>query len=226
MDKTAILPNGQLYDFWEKEQIYEKELHVNRNHPAADDNNCGSADAPFKTIQAAAEQAVAGTRVLIHGGEYREWVHPLFGGTDPEHMVCYEEYGDGEVIIKASEAVTEFKESYGWNKYVSGFDILNGEELDVDSIKIWEHKLDPDMFRGYNPFCAVNIIHDRFYLEFDKTDMTTYLNRRGMIFCDGKPLQQVPMFDHISVQRTAIGWKQTGRRCISDWQTMTTLPII
>ena len=59
MDKTAILPNGQLYDFWEKEQIYEKELHVNRNHPAADDNNCGSADAPFKTIQAAAEQAVA-----------------------------------------------------------------------------------------------------------------------------------------------------------------------
>jgi len=212
MDKTALLPNGQMFEFWEKEQVYEKEIHVNKNHPTADDSNAGSMDAPFKTIQAAAQLATPGTRVLIHGGEYREWVHPLYGGTDAEHMVCYEAYGDGEVIIKASEVVTDFKESFGWNKYDVEFDVLNGEELDVDSIKIWEHKLDPDMFRGYNPFCAVNIIHDRFYIEFDKTDMTTYLNRRGMVFCDGKPLQQVPMFDHISFTEDSYWVEANGQK--------------
>lgn len=212
MDKTALLPNGQMFDFWEKEQIYEKELHVDKNHPDADDSNCGSAEAPFKTIQAAAELATPGTRVLIHGGEYREWVHPLYGGTDAENMVCFEAYGDGEVVIKASEVVTDFKESFGWNRYSSEYDVLNHEELDVDSIKIWEHKLDPDMFRGYNPFCAVNIIHDRFYIEFDKTDMTTYLNRRGMVFCDGKPLQQVPMFDHISKKANSYWVEANGQK--------------
>lgn len=63
-----------------------------------------------------------------------------------------------------------------------------------DKPKIWRHDLDPDMFRGYNPFCAVNILHDRLFIEYDKTDMTTYLNRRGCVFCDGVALKQVPLY--------------------------------
>lgn len=188
-DMQERLPEGDRFDFWEKEQVYEKEYHVDTNAKHASDENDGSKERPFKTIQAAANVAEAGTRVWIHGGVYRECVKPQFGGESPEQMVSYEAYGDGEVVIKASEVVDEFYPSEGWN--LRGFGTpANGQ----DKLQVWEIRLDPDMFRGYNPFCAVNILHDRLFIEFDKTDMTTYLNRRGMVFCDGKPLKQVALY--------------------------------
>jgi hypothetical protein len=103
-------------------------------------------------------------------------------------MISYEAYGDGEVVISASEEVRDFRPSTGWR--LKGF----GSEADTSGIRIWAHRLDPDMFRGYNPFCAVNILHDRLFIEYDKTDMTPYLNRRGRVYCDGKPLAQVPLY--------------------------------
>ncbi|MBQ0000284.1 MAG: right-handed parallel beta-helix repeat-containing protein, partial [Clostridiales bacterium] len=50
------------------------------------------------------------------------------------------------------------------------------------------------------PFNAVNILHDRLFIEYEKTDMLTYLNRRGMVFCDGKPLLQVPLYNNLADQ--------------------------
>lgn len=38
-DLTLQLPNGDFFQSWEKEQFYEKELHVACNHSAASDNN-------------------------------------------------------------------------------------------------------------------------------------------------------------------------------------------
>jgi len=207
MDKSAILPNGQLFDFWEKENIYSRELYVNGNHPMADDKNPGTQEAPFKTIQAAAEAATPGSHVWIYAGEYREWVHPVTGGSDPEHMICFEAFGDGEVVIKASEAVTDFKVSESWDKLRTV-----SEKIDADKVRIWEHKLNPDKYKGYNPFCAVNILHDRLFIEFDKTDMTTYLNRRGMVFCDGKPLKQVPIYSHLSVTEGSYWVEANGQK--------------
>lgn len=207
MDKTAILPDGRTYDFWEVPQEFERELHVNAKHPQADDKNDGSADRPFLTIQAAADTARAGTRVLIHGGEYRECVRPAAGGTDPAHMVSFEAYGDGEVIIKASEQVSHFIPSKGW-RMQSSFD----EKLDRDNIRIWEYRLEPELFRGYNPFCAVNILHDRLYIEYDKTDMSTYLNRRGMVFCDGRPLTQVALYNQLAHTEGSYWVEANGQR--------------
>ena len=185
MGETAKLPDGSMFEFWEDETVYDIVLHVNSTHPDADDRNAGTLKAPLKTIQAAAERAVPGTRVLIHGGEYREWVHPVCGGINASHMISYEAYGDGEVVIKASEKVENFRPSNGWRLY-NNF----GKKKEEAKIKVWEYCLEPNLFLGYNPFCAVNILHDRLFIEYDKTDMTTYLNRRGMVFCDGKPLTQ------------------------------------
>ena len=28
IDPTALLPNGQSFDFWEIEQVYDREIHV------------------------------------------------------------------------------------------------------------------------------------------------------------------------------------------------------
>ncbi len=69
------------------------------------------------------------------------------------------------------------------------------------------------MFRGYNPFCAVNILHDRLFIEYDKTDMTTYLNRRGMVFCDGEPLIQVPLYYQLA-QTSGSYWVEANGQTV------------
>ena len=183
---SAVLVDGSRFDFWEKEVKYTKELFVDGSSKKASDKNDGSKEHPFKTIQAAANIAGPGTHVWINPGEYRECVSPAFGGDGPTSMVCYEAVKKGTVVIKASEQVTDFEPTTDWQ--ISGF--MSPAPADAS---VWCHRLDPEMFKGYNPFCAVNIIHDRLFIEFDKTDMTPYLNRRGMVFCDGKPLEQVPL---------------------------------
>ena len=188
-DLSSILPDGRSYEFWETDPAWERELFVNGSDPSASDDNDGSEAAPFRTIGKAAQAAAPGTRVRIHAGTYRECVSPAMGGTDPEHMISYEAFGDGNVIVSAAEVVTEFRTSEGWMA------VRGWGEPQPEDLRIWEYDLDPDVFRGYNPFCAVNILHDRLFIEYDKTDMTTYLNRRGCVFCDGKPLKQVPLYE-------------------------------
>lgn len=187
------LSDGTKFDFWEKEPKYDKELYVDIQNPDAKDTNDGSPEHPFKTIQAAADVATPGTHVWIMPGTYRECVRPKMGGNDATSLICYEAKEKGTVIIKASEQITDFEPSTEWSFYGFGSSPDKG-----GSLKVYCHRLSPDMFRGYNPFCAVNIIHDRLFIEFDKTDMTTYLNRRGMVFCDGKPLTQVPLPSDLS----------------------------
>ena len=199
-DLTAILPDGRSFEFWEKDVIYDKVLHVDCQNPAASDENDGSAGAPFRTINRAASEAAPGTKVLIHAGIYRECVRPVMGGTDPAHMISYEACPGEKVFIRASEAVTDFRESTGWKLAALPEFSRNssaGEAGTAGRPKIWAHELDPDMFRGYNPFCCVNILHDRLFIEYDKTDMTTYLNRRGCVYCDGEPLLQVPLYHQL-----------------------------
>jgi len=191
-DLTALLPDGREFEFWEREPIFDRTLHVSCDAPNASDDNDGSEGAPLKTIDRAAQIATPGTCVLIHGGLYRECVRPVRGGTDPEHIISYEAFGDGPVIIRASEPVRDFRPSTGWRLR------FPGEHSGPENVKVWAHELDPDMFRGYNPFCAVNILHDRLFIEYDKTDMTTYLNRRGCVFCDGRPLKQVALYRQLA----------------------------
>lgn len=206
MDPTACLPDGSEFIFWEAEQKYERELHVDCNHPEASDENDGSRERPFRTINQAAKVATAGTRIWIHGGVYRECVRPMRGGDSPERMISYESYGDGPAVIKASVEVYDFERSKDW-RLSSDFTRRN-EELDL---KIWQIKLNPEDFKGYNPFCAVNILHDRLFIEYDKTDMTPYLNRRGMVFCDGKPLKQAALYQQLSEQEGAFWVEANGQ---------------
>lgn len=91
-DPTALLPNGQIFEFWEVPQVYDREIHVDTDSPYASDDNPGTPSRPMKTINAAARIAVPGTRILIHGGTYRETVQPAMGGTSPEKMISYEAF--------------------------------------------------------------------------------------------------------------------------------------
>lgn len=69
------------------------------------DTNPGTEQAPFLTIQKAAELAVPGDTVLVHEGVYREWVRPRAGGTSDACRITYAAAPGEQVTIKGSERV-------------------------------------------------------------------------------------------------------------------------
>ncbi len=207
-EPAALLPDGQLFEFWEVPQKYDREIHVDTNNPCASDENPGTESKPLKTINAAAQMADPGTRVLIRGGIYRETVQPAMGGLNPQKMISYEAFEGEEVVIKASVEAKAFRPSVGW-RTTRGFGV---NTVKTHGLKIWEIELDPEDFKGYNPFCAMNILHDRLFIEYDKTDMTTYLNRRGMVFVDGRPMKQVPLYYMLSEHENAYWVEANGQK--------------
>lgn len=105
-------------------KIYHVAKHGN-------DQNQGALDAPFLTIQKAADLAAAGDRVIVHEGEYREWVKPRNGGLSDNCRIVYEAAEGEHVVIKGSERIT------GWEK-------MEGT--------VWKVCLPNSMFGSYNPY--------------------------------------------------------------------------
>ena len=70
------------------------------------DDADGSAERPFRTINLAAAVAQPGDTVVVHAGEYREWVKPRRGGLSDTRRITYEAAAGEHVVIKGSERVT------------------------------------------------------------------------------------------------------------------------
>lgn len=91
--------------------VQGREYHVSVK---GDDNNTGTAEAPFRTINRAVYYAWPGDVITVHAGTYREWVDPLRGGTDDANRIVYRAAPGEKVEIKGSEIVT------GWTKTEDG----------------------------------------------------------------------------------------------------------
>jgi len=76
LDPPVLLPDGTSFKTWEQPRTCARTYHVAREHPQASDDNDGSEDRPFQTIQRAAEVLQAGECAVIHQGVYREHVRP------------------------------------------------------------------------------------------------------------------------------------------------------
>ena len=105
-------------------------LHVATTGSDASD---GSAAAPLRTINRAAALALPGDRVVVHAGEYREWVRPQRGGISDRRRITYEAAPGEHVVIKGSERVT------GWER----------QERDV-----WRVTIPHSLFGEFNPFAV------------------------------------------------------------------------
>ena len=95
------------------------------------DDADGSADTPLRTINRAAAVAEPGDRVVVHAGEYREWVQPKRGGLSDTRRITYEAAPGEHVVIKGSERVT------GWVQEES---------------TVWRVTLPNTLFGSFNPF--------------------------------------------------------------------------
>ena len=104
------------------------EYHVAKT---GSDNNKGTVESPFLTIQAAADVAQPGDTITVHAGIYRERIDPPRGGTSPTNRIIYQA-AEGEVVtIKGSEVIL------GWGQSSNG---------------LWSITLQNEFFGTYNPY--------------------------------------------------------------------------
>lgn len=189
--QTNQLADGTTFKVWEKEQHYTTTYYVDKHHPNASDTNSGSQKEPFRTISKAAEVLRPGERVLMKEGVYRETVEPARGGSGPKNLITYQAAEGEEVVVKGSVILphNNWEKGQGWKYYPK--DKLT--EKEKDRVNVWQYELEDLDFNGYNPFGMANLMHDRSWLQIKKkqVDMTPHFKRRGMIFLDGKPIEQV-----------------------------------
>lgn len=102
--------------------------HVAKN---GNDYNPGTELEPFLTISKAARTAVSGDSVIVHEGEYREWVKPACGGRCDAERITYTAAEGEHVIIKGSERITDWQRLEG---------------------NVWKTILNNSFFGDYNPY--------------------------------------------------------------------------
>ncbi len=187
--ETVTLPDGTLFPFWEDTTKYSKIYHVACEHPGASDENSGSEEQPFLTINKGARVLQPGEKVIVHGGTYRECVRPARGGLSPDQMIAYESAPGEDVFILGSEKLTgPYIPGEGWN-----FMPFGPPNSPTGEAKIWSVDIPVAWVTGYNPFMINNIISEftSFTPDWTPEEVNRLLLRRGMLFCNGEPLQQV-----------------------------------
>ncbi len=100
----------------------------------ASDDNPGTKELPFRTLQKAGEIADAGDTVIIGGGTYREVLKPKNSGTSDAPIIY--KAADGENVV-----ISAFEELSGFARYKS-------EHLDTG--ELYAVKTDIDMGEDYN----------------------------------------------------------------------------
>lgn len=105
-----------------------REMHVAVN---GSDQAEGTLAQPFQTISKAAKEARPGDKVIVHAGEYREWVKPKEGGTSAVNRIVYEAAAGEKVVIKGSEKVDNWEPLEG---------------------TVWKAVLPNTLFGDYNPY--------------------------------------------------------------------------
>jgi hypothetical protein len=183
----VLLPDGREFVSWERPLQFTRMYFVDNRNPRAADSNPGTKEQPFLTVNKAAQVLQPGERVFINTGVYRERVDPARGGTGPDKMISYEAAPGADVVIKGSRLVKT-----GWAPSTAfKLDVPAGSRA---AIKIYECRLEDLDFQGYNPFGMASIMHNRVYLMPKPEELWRHLKRRGLVFVDGRRLDQVELY--------------------------------
>jgi hypothetical protein len=208
-DSSSRLPDGTEPVVWEKPLTFSKAYYVDGSLAAADDNGPGSKERPFRTINKAAQVLQPGERVVIAEGVYRELVSPARGGSGPDRMISYEAAPGAKVVVKGSAVLNN-----GWKPSSGGGGMRGGSA--ASRARVWQIDLDSYLPGVYNPFAMMNVPGSRYWLNIKVINMAPYFRRRGMVFVDGKPLEQVDGYTDL--------FGSTGRS-LSYWEDIQWRPL-
>lgn len=161
------------------------------------DKNDGSISTPFLTIQRAADLASAGDTVIVHEGEYREWVKPKNSGNSHTQRITYEAAKNEHVIIKGSEIVT------------------NWENVDKT---VWKVTVPNTLFGDFNPF-AKELMGDWVVAPYEKPVHLgdVYLNGKSLYEARSKEELMNPEVRTISPYQT---WRRREEKILEPEQTL------
>ena len=183
------LPDGSTFLSWELPPNWTRTYHVDQRNPEASDQNPGTAERPWKTIQKAADTLQPGERVLIHAGTYREWVKPRRGGTGPDAMIGYQAAPGEEVILKGSDLWKP-----AWSQ--------TANQARPDGAPVtWRAEL-PEPAKNDSAFSMLNFVKKEEWRNdlphvFSGENDAGYNLRCGQLFLDGKPLTQVLSYEEL-----------------------------
>ncbi len=145
------------------------------------DSALGTKEAPFRTINHAAQVAVEGDTVRVHSGTYREWVDPKFGGTDENCRITYEAVEGEHPVIKGSEVVTDWE-------HVEG--------------TVWKKTLPNSMFGDFNPYAK--IINGDWFRNPHENGYDVHL---GDVYINGQSMYEASsMEDLFRAEMRTAGW--------------------
>jgi hypothetical protein len=136
--------------------LTSKEYHVAKT---GQDTNKGTEDAPYLTIQAAANVAQPGDNIIVHAGIYREHIDPPRGGISESKRITYRAAKGEKVNIKGSEIIDN------WEKF-------------TDSA--WKATIPNVFFGEYNPY--KDIVHGDWFKDLGRIHHTgeVYLNSKSL----------------------------------------------
>lgn len=141
------------------------EYHVAKS---GSDQNPGTQQDPFLTINKAASVAVAGDAVIVHEGVYREWVKPKFKGLSDKRKITYQAAEGEKVVIKGSEHIQDWQ-------HVEG--------------NVWKVVLPNTFFGDYNPY-ALELFGD-WLITIEET------RHLGEIYLNGMSFYEVSSFEQM-----------------------------
>ena len=150
------------------------------------DTAAGSESAPFRTINRAAQLAVAGDTVLVHEGVYREWVKPANGGLSDTRRITYAAAPGEHVKITGAEQVT------GWTQ---------------ESGPVWTMTLPNSMFGDHNPYALA--IEGDWVVRKNQDEARKHL---GDVYLNGQSFYEALSRDELAESaRTEVKDHWTGR---------------
>jgi len=199
----TLLPDGREFVSWERPLQFARTYYVDNRNPRAADSNPGTKELPFLTINKAAQVLQPGERAVVMTGVYRERIDPARGGSSPDKMISYEAAPGANVIVKGSRLVKT-----GWQTSTGFKSELPPEAR--SKVKICERRLDDLDVQGYNPFGMVSIMQDRVYLMPKPEELWRHLKRRGLIFVDGRRLDQVEYYRELGAKDGAFWCEHDG----------------
>lgn len=124
---------------------------------AVEKSGDGSQSRPFKWINEAAQMAQPGDEVIVAPGVYREYVDPLYAGTEDARIVYRSQEPLGAVITGAEKAE-------GWKPYEGN---------------VWVYRVSNGVFGSYNPYTTF-ICGDWYFAPVVRHTGAVYLNDRQL----------------------------------------------
>lgn len=146
------------------------------------DANAGTADAPFRTIQHAADIARPGDVITVHAGIFRERVNPPRGGTAELKRIVYQAAPGENVELRGSEVVKNWSQAQG---------------------DVWKVVLPNSFFGSFNPY--TDLIHGDWFNGKGRDHHT------GAVYLNGEWLTEAAKLDEVMMPAgTAPEWVKSN----------------